>query len=122
MALPEDDLYVMKATVALRSTNRDQHDQDRRLTIPGRRERFKMSTLIRTTLALALLGSAAFLSTPSAAVEPDVDSSAGPELPAPRNRLDFQTDDQVGASKLVPQVERAAPEIIIPAPAPPPPY
>lgn len=58
-----------------------------------------MKTSLRTgTLALALLGSAAFLSAPSFAVEPDVDSPAGPELPAPRyDRPDFQLDDQTGA-------------------------
>jgi len=67
------------------------------------------------TLALALLGSAAFIGTPSFAVEPDVDSAAGPELPAPRVRPDFQTDDQAGASVLVPQAE-IAPQAVIPVP------
>ena len=79
-----------------------------------------MSTFRKSALALALLGSTAFFATPSFAVEPDVDSAAGPELPAPRIRPDFQTDDQAGASKLVPQVE-LAPTIIVPAePVPPP--
>jgi hypothetical protein len=57
-----------------------------------------MNTIKKSGLALALLGSAAFLSTPCFAVEPDVDSPAGPELPAPRyDRPDFQFDDQAGA-------------------------
>jgi hypothetical protein len=56
-----------------------------------------MSTIKHSMLALALLGSA-FLAGPSFAVEPDVDSPAGPELPAPRyDRPDFQFDDQAGA-------------------------
>ena len=85
-----------------------------------------MSNTIRNSaLALALLGSATFFATPSFAMEPDVDSAAGPELPAPRNRLDFQTDDQPGASKLVPQVEIGiGPTVIVPesevVPVPPP--
>jgi len=62
---------------------------------------------------LALLGGAAFLPPPTFAVEPDVDSAAGSELPAPRDRPDFQTDDQTGASVLVPQAE-VAPEVIVP--------
>ena len=40
-------------------------------------------SLRTSTLALALLGSAAFLTTPCFAVEPDVNSPAGAELPAP---------------------------------------
>ena len=59
-----------------------------------------MSRIKKGALAVALLGSAAFLSTPSFAVEPDVDSPAGPELPAPRYaRPDFQFDDQAGAPR-----------------------
>jgi hypothetical protein len=55
-------------------------------------------TLRSSTFALAILGSATLLSAPSFAVEPDVDSPAGPELPAPRtDRPDFQADDQTGA-------------------------
>jgi hypothetical protein len=43
------------------------------------------------------------------AVEPDVDSPAGPELPAPRtDRPDFQQDDQAGAVT-DPEVEGADP-------------
>jgi hypothetical protein len=84
-----------------------------------------MSTLRKSALTLALLGNTLFLTTPSFAVEPDVDSAAGPELPAPRVRPDFQTDDQPGASKLVPQVEVGeAPAVIVPditEPVPPPP-
>jgi hypothetical protein len=58
-----------------------------------------MSNSLRTTtVALALFGSAAFLAIPAFAIEPDVDSPAGPELPAPRaDRPDFQRDDQAGA-------------------------
>jgi hypothetical protein len=68
-----------------------------------------MNTIRKGALALALLGSAAFLSTPSSAVEPDVDSPAGPELPAPRtDRPDFQQDDQPGAI-LDPEAEGADP-------------
>ena len=84
-----------------------------------------MSILRKCALAIALLGNAAFLATPSFAVEPDVDSAAGPELPAPRTVPDFQKDDQDGASKLVPQVEVGeAPAVIVPdttEPVPPPP-
>ena len=83
-----------------------------------------MSTFRKGALALALFGSAMFLATSSFAVEPDVDSAGGPELPAPRVRPDFQTDDQAGASKLVPQVEVGeAPAVIVPEttePVPPP--
>jgi hypothetical protein len=78
-----------------------------------------MTSLLKAAFALIVVSNVALFGTPAVAVEPDVDSSAGPELPAPRNRLDFQTDDQVGASKLVPQVESVAPEIIVPAPPPP---
>ena len=79
-----------------------------------------MSTFRKSALALALFASAMFLATPSFAVEPDVDSSGGPELPAPRDRPDFQTDDQAGASKLVPQVEVGkAPAVIVPEPVEP---
>ena len=74
-------------------------------------------------MALAFLGNTAFLA-PSFAVEPHTDSVAGPELPAPRNVRDFQTDDQTGASKLVPQVEVGeAPAVIVretAEPGPPP--
>jgi hypothetical protein len=86
-----------------------------------------MSNDLRTTtLALALFGSAAFLSIPAFAVEPDVDSPAGPELPAPRtDRPDFQQDDQTGAV-IDPREEGADPtpppraDIIEPAPLPEP--
>ena len=45
------------------------------------------------TLALALMGSAAFLANPSFAVEPDTDPPDGPELVAPYGDLpDFQLD------------------------------
>ena len=80
-------------------------------------------SLRSSTLALALLGSAAFLATPSFAVEPDVDSPAGPELPAPRtDRPDFQQDDQSGAV-IDPEVEGADPrppsaDLVVPVPPP----
>lgn len=50
------------------------------------------------TLGLALLASAAFLPSYSFAVEPDVDSPAGPQNPALTSRPDFQQDDQAGAA------------------------
>jgi hypothetical protein len=62
-----------------------------------------------STLALALLSSAVLLTTRSFAVEPDVASPAGPELPAPRTeRPDFQQDDGTG-QVLDPQAEGAQP-------------
>jgi hypothetical protein len=83
-------------------------------------------------LALALVSSAAFLPAPSFATEPDVDSPAGPELPAPRiNRPDFQQDDQTGAviDPLVEGADPTPPRVVeprivepLPPPAPPPPY
>jgi hypothetical protein len=84
------------------------------------------------TLMLSLFGSAALLGTPAFATEPDVDSPAGPELPAPRaDRPDFQRDDQTGAV-VDPREEGAdpipptvvEPRIVepLPPPAPPPPY
>jgi hypothetical protein len=46
--------------------------------------------LRKVTVALALMGNAALLAIPSFAVEPDIDSPAGPELSAPRtDRPDF---------------------------------
>jgi hypothetical protein len=61
-----------------------------------------------TALALVLLGSAALVD-PTFAVEPDVDSPAGPENPAPRtDRPDFQQDDGPG-QVLDPQAEGAQP-------------
>lgn len=72
--------------------------------------------------AFVLLGSVALLGTPSFAVEPDVDSPAGPELPAPRtDRPDFQQDDQSGAI-LDPESEGAdptPPDVVIVEPEPP---
>jgi hypothetical protein len=82
------------------------------------------------TSTLALLGIVT-LTTPSFAVEPDTDSPAGPELPAPRtDRPDFQQDDQSGAV-IDPETEGADPrppsaELVVPAdpdlaePVPPP--
>ena len=80
----------------------------------------------KSTAALALLGSALLLGTPAFAIEPDTDSPAGPELPAPRtDRPDFQQDDQTGAV-IDPREEGADPtpppraDIIEPAPLPEP--
>lgn len=75
-------------------------------------------SLRTSTLAVALIAGAAFLALPAFAVEPDVDSPAGPELPAPRtDRPDFQQDDQSGAI-IDPQAEGAQPKepdvIIVP--------
>jgi hypothetical protein len=74
---------------------------------------------ITSIAAVALLLGAASIATPALAVEPDVDSPAGPELPAPRyDRPDFQFDDQAGAPRErdIEGTDRlgAAPEIIIP--------
>jgi hypothetical protein len=80
----------------------------------------------KSTAALALIGSALLLGTPAFAIEPDTDSPAGPELPAPRtDRPDFQQDDQSGAV-IDPREEGADPtpppraDIIEPAPLPEP--
>ena len=69
-----------------------------------------MSTrLTNAACALLLLGSTALVTTPTFAVEPDVDSPGGPELPAPRtDRPDFQMDDRSSAA-LNPQAEGADP-------------
>jgi hypothetical protein len=65
--------------------------------------------VVKGAFALALLSGVALLGTPAFAVEPDVDSPAGPELPAPRtDRPDFQQDDQPGAV-LDPEAEGADP-------------
>jgi hypothetical protein len=60
-------------------------------------------------MALTLTGGLAF--------EPDVDSSAGPQLPAPRTSdPDFQQDDQAGAL-IDPEVEGAnptRPRVVVP--------
>ena len=72
-----------------------------------------MNKIEKFALALSLVGGLALVSTPTLAIEPDVDSPAGPELPAPRtDRPDFQLDDQTGA-EIAP--ERGA-AIIEPAP------
>jgi hypothetical protein len=68
-----------------------------------------MTKIGKGALALMLVGGLGLSSTPSLAVEPDVDSPAGPELPAPRtDRPDFQQDDQTGAV-LDPEAEGAGP-------------
>jgi hypothetical protein len=74
---------------------------------------------ITNIAAVALLVGAASIVTPALAVEPDVDSPAGPELPAPRHdRPDFQYDDQAGAplERDIEGTDRlgAGPEIIVP--------
>ena len=77
-----------------------------------------MSTrLTNSTCALVFLGGLVMVGTPAFAVEPDVDSPAGPELPAPRSdRPDFQQDDQAGAI-IDPEAEGAepgvAPDVVI---------
>jgi hypothetical protein len=78
---------------------------------------------IRLTKSVLIVASVALLATPAFAVEPDVDSPAGPELPAPRtDRPDFQQDDQSGAI-LDPQTEGAdpgvVPDVVIVEPAAP---
>jgi hypothetical protein len=78
---------------------------------------------IRLTKSVLIVVSVALLATPALAVEPDVDSPAGPELPAPRtDRPDFQQDDQSGAI-LDPQTEGAdpgvVPDVVIVEPATP---
>jgi len=69
-----------------------------------------MKSMLRNgTFALGFLAIAMSLSGPSLAVEPDVDSPAGPELPAPRtDRPDFQQDDGTG-QVVDPQAEGAQP-------------
>jgi hypothetical protein len=70
-----------------------------------------IKSIIRGALALTLLGSVTLFGTPTFAVEPDVDSSAGPELPAPRTAdPDFQQDDQAGAV-IDPETEGANPSV-----------
>jgi hypothetical protein len=83
-----------------------------------------MSAFKMSAVALALLGGAV-LTSPSFAVEPDVDSSAGPQLPGPREEPGFQADDPAGAAELVPQDEVVEDPVIIapdaePLPPPPP--
>ena len=66
-------------------------------------------TIRTAALAFTLVSSVTLLGTPSFAVEPDTNSPAGPELPAPRtDRPDFQQDDQSGAV-IDPQTEGADP-------------
>jgi hypothetical protein len=76
--------------------------------------------LANSACALVFLSGIAMSGTPAFAVEPDVDSPAGPELPAPRSdQPDFQQDDQTGAV-VDPKTEGAepgvAPDIVIVAP------
>ncbi len=82
-----------------------------------------MSITLRSgALALALVGSGALLATPSFAVEPDVDSAAGPELPAPRySHPDFQFDDQAGAPRErdIEGTDSSVPDVVIVEPGPP---
>lgn len=75
----------------------------------GTRKELVMSKIGKGALALTLVGGLAFFAEPSWAVESDVDSTAGPQLPAPRTSdPDFQQDDQPGAL-LNPEVEGANP-------------
>lgn len=77
-----------------------------------------MKKIGRGVLAAAFVVGLAQFPVPSFAVEPDVDSPAGPELPAPRtDRPDFQLDDQTGVP-LDPRAEGAdpsppAPDVVI---------
>jgi hypothetical protein len=78
-------------------------------------------TLGSSALALVLVVSGALLATPSFAVEPDVDSAAGPELPAPRySHPDFQFDDQAGAPRErdIEGTDSSIPDVVIIEPAP----
>ena len=82
-----------------------------------------ITRIAKGALALMLFSSVALLGTPTFAVEPDVDSPAGPELPAPRtDRPDFQQDDQSGAV-IDPQTEGAdpgvAPDVVVVEPSAP---
>jgi hypothetical protein len=64
---------------------------------------------VRLSKTVLLFAGVALLASPALAVEPDVDSPAGPELPAPRtDRPDFQLDDRTGAP-LDPMAEGADP-------------
>ena len=77
-----------------------------------------MNTVHNSTLTLALVASAALLASPSFALEPDTDSPAGPELPAPRyDRPNFLLNDQTG-TPLDRDIEgtdlSAGPEVIVP--------
>ena len=83
----------------------------------------KCDRIMSIAAVALLLGAASTVTpgfvTPGLAVEPDVDSPAGPELPAPRyDRPDFQPDDQVGAplERDIEGTDRlgAGPEIIVP--------
>ena len=65
--------------------------------------------ITRSAVALMLLGSVVLLGTPSFAAEPDVDSPAGPELPAPHiDRSDSDGADPSVATDVV-ILEPAAP-------------
>jgi len=65
--------------------------------------------LTNVACAMLLMSGSVALTIPAFAAEPDVDSPAGPELPAPRtDRPDFQLDDQAGAA-VDPQMEGADP-------------
>jgi hypothetical protein len=71
---------------------------------------------IGVAIASILLGSVVLFATPTFATEPDVDSAAGPELPAPRTAdPDFQQDDQP-AAVLDPEAEGANPTTVPPPP------
>ena len=80
-----------------------------------------ITRIARGALALTLLGSVTLLGTPTFAIEPDVDSPAGPELPAPRtDRPDFQQDDQAGAvNDPATDASGVAPDVVIIEPAVP---
>jgi hypothetical protein len=65
--------------------------------------------IANTAFAMLLMVGTGLMAAPGFAAEPDVDSPAGPENPAPRtDRPDFQLDDQAGAA-IDPQAEGADP-------------
>ena len=75
----------------------------------GNNERDPLMSPLKGLLALVGMSSVTLFGTPAFAVEPDIDSAAGLELPAPRtDRPDFQLDDQSGAA-LMPETEGADP-------------
>ena len=81
-----------------------------------RKETLMTIRLRNGAFTLGILGSMVLLGTRSFAVEPDVDSPAGPELPAPRyDRPDFQYDDQTGAPRErdIEGTDSSVPDVVI---------
>ena len=73
------------------------------------RSHLMITRIARGALALTLLGSVTLLGTPTFAIEPDVDSPAGPELPAGVRsvafRLVFRAPDRTLRDAEVDQTE-----------------